>query len=261
MPKYYDFKVAGYYLYFTSFCVVECMHVHASDSKLTEGGSAKFFVKSNGDTVLQNRGILNDREIAKISDFIKNHYQEMYLRWSQYSENSYYQKWSWIISDLIFDKFPAKSDSEEGWEMMFFENPPTPLPLKGLHLSLYPLSSGEGKNSGLQNPQTFAGSGIAGRRDGFLCMMFDVRCMMEDGWWKRRLWSYGIMGYRNRIKCIWLYNYMSLFIHQGHPNDFLYGAWEENGVCGGNYLMVNGEWLKAYDYNTGFIQHTWQQDF
>ena len=36
-------------LYFTSFCVVECMHVHASDSKLTEGGSAKFFVKNNGD--------------------------------------------------------------------------------------------------------------------------------------------------------------------------------------------------------------------
>ena len=52
MPKYYDFKVAGYYLYFTSFCVVECMHVHASDSKLTEGGSAKFFVKSTGDAAL-----------------------------------------------------------------------------------------------------------------------------------------------------------------------------------------------------------------
>ena len=45
MPKYYDFKVAGYYLYFTSFCVVECMHVHASDAKFTEGGSAKFFVR------------------------------------------------------------------------------------------------------------------------------------------------------------------------------------------------------------------------
>ena len=55
MPKYYDFKVVGYYLYFTSFCVVECMHVHASYSKLTEGGSAKFFVKSNGDTVLQTK--------------------------------------------------------------------------------------------------------------------------------------------------------------------------------------------------------------
>ena len=47
MPKYYEFKVIGYYLYFTSFCIVECMHVHASDSKLTEGGSAKFFVKDN----------------------------------------------------------------------------------------------------------------------------------------------------------------------------------------------------------------------
>lgn len=92
MPKYYDFKVAGYYLYFTSFCVVECMHVHASDSKLTEGGAAKFLVKSNGDSVLQNRGILNDREITHISRFIKEHYQEMYIKWTQYSTNGYYEK-------------------------------------------------------------------------------------------------------------------------------------------------------------------------
>lgn len=69
MPKYYEFKIAGYYLYFTSYCVIECMHVHASDRKLTESGSAKFFVKDNGDTVLQNRGILNDREIRKIQEF------------------------------------------------------------------------------------------------------------------------------------------------------------------------------------------------
>ena len=62
MPKYYEYKIAGYYLYFTSYCVIECMHVHASDRKLTEAGSAKFFVKDNGDTVLQNRGILNDRD-------------------------------------------------------------------------------------------------------------------------------------------------------------------------------------------------------
>lgn len=71
MPKYYEFKVSGYYLYFTSFCVIECMHIHASDRKLTESGSAKFFVKDNGDTVLQKRGILKDKEIAKIQDFIK----------------------------------------------------------------------------------------------------------------------------------------------------------------------------------------------
>ena len=74
MPKYYEFKVAGYYLYFTSFCVVECMHVHASDRKLTETGSAKLFVKNNGDTVVQNKGLLNDREMAKIQQFIKENY-------------------------------------------------------------------------------------------------------------------------------------------------------------------------------------------
>lgn len=90
MPKYYEFKVAGYYLYFTSFCVIECMHVHASDSKLTESGSAKFFVKDNGDTVLQKRGILTDKEIAKIQSFIKENYKEMYLKWSRYSENGYW---------------------------------------------------------------------------------------------------------------------------------------------------------------------------
>ncbi len=91
MPKYYEFKVAGYYLYFTSFCVIECMHVHASDSKLSERGSAKFFVKENGDTVLQKRGILTDTEISKIQAFIKTNYKEMYLKWAEYSEKRFYE--------------------------------------------------------------------------------------------------------------------------------------------------------------------------
>ena len=90
MPKYYDFKVCGYYLYFTSHCVIECMHVHASDRKLTESGSAKFFVKSDGETVLQNRGVLNDREIAKIQEFIKENYLEMYKKWAEKSDTGFY---------------------------------------------------------------------------------------------------------------------------------------------------------------------------
>ena len=90
MPKYYQFKVAGYYLYFTSHWIIECMHVHASDRKLTEAGSAKFFVKENGDTVLQNKGILTERELSKIQEFIKNNYKEMYIRWSQFSPNGYF---------------------------------------------------------------------------------------------------------------------------------------------------------------------------
>ena len=90
MPKYYEFKIAGYYLYFTSHCVIECMHVHASDRKLTESGSAKFFVRENGDTVLQNRGVLNEIEIRIIQGFIKQNYQEMYLKWAEYSSEGFY---------------------------------------------------------------------------------------------------------------------------------------------------------------------------
>lgn len=90
MPKYYDFKICGYYLYFTAHCIIECMHVHASDRKLTEAGSAKFFVKSNGDTVVQNQGMLTERELRSIQSFIKDNYKEMYLKWSSMSENGYY---------------------------------------------------------------------------------------------------------------------------------------------------------------------------
>ena len=91
MPKYYEFKVGGFYLYFTSKCIVECMHVHASDEELTEAGSAKFFVKENGDSIVQKRGMLNDREIRLIQKFISERYREMYQKWSQYSREGFYQ--------------------------------------------------------------------------------------------------------------------------------------------------------------------------
>ena len=65
------FKVCGYYLYYTVSCVIEAMHVHASDSRLTEAGSAKFFVKSNGDATVEKQWRLNEREIRKIQEFIK----------------------------------------------------------------------------------------------------------------------------------------------------------------------------------------------
>ena len=92
MPKYYPFKIAGYYLYFTSKCVIEAMHVHASDSKLTEEVSAKFFVKGNGDSVMQSKGILTDKEINKIQAFIKINYQDMYKKWAEFSTQGFYNK-------------------------------------------------------------------------------------------------------------------------------------------------------------------------
>lgn len=90
MPKYYPYKICGYYLYYTSHCTLECMHVHASDEELTEGGSAKFFVKNDGDSVLTNRGKLSDREIKEIQKFIKNNYKDMYQTWRIMSHNGYF---------------------------------------------------------------------------------------------------------------------------------------------------------------------------
>lgn len=42
MPKYYGFKVYGYYLYYTSSCVIEAMHVHASDKNLQKQALQNF---------------------------------------------------------------------------------------------------------------------------------------------------------------------------------------------------------------------------
>ena len=90
MPKYYEYKVYGYYLYYTSHCVIEAMHVHASDRKLTEAGSAKFFVQSNGETVVANNGVLTEREIRVLQEFIKDNYREMYLKWAKKSEKGFF---------------------------------------------------------------------------------------------------------------------------------------------------------------------------
>ena len=59
--------------------------------ELEEELGTKLFVRSNGDTVLQNRGILSDRELRCIQQFIKENYREMYLKWSRLSEEGFYQ--------------------------------------------------------------------------------------------------------------------------------------------------------------------------
>lgn len=89
MPKYYDFMVCGYYLYFTSHCIIEAMHVYASDRHLTEAGSAKLFVKGNGDTEVRAQGRLTDKELRIIRDFIKDNYKEMYIKWSSMSQKGF----------------------------------------------------------------------------------------------------------------------------------------------------------------------------
>ncbi len=90
MPKYFPFKVAGYYLYYTMGCIIECMHVHVSGAKLSEVGSAKLFVKSNGDTIVQHQGDVSDTDIKKIQKYIKLNYEIMFEVWSKNSLHGYY---------------------------------------------------------------------------------------------------------------------------------------------------------------------------
>ena len=91
MPKYYPFKICGYYLYFTSHCTLECMHVHAGDEELTEAGSAKFFVRNDGTSKLVHRGRLSDREIVSIQKFIHENHEAMYVTWRAFSAEGYYK--------------------------------------------------------------------------------------------------------------------------------------------------------------------------
>lgn len=92
MPKYTSDIVAGYTLYFTSKCVIEAMHVHASDKVLKETGSAKLFVYENGDTKVERFGMVNEQDMRKIQRYIKNNYKEMYKKWCQYSDTGFYGK-------------------------------------------------------------------------------------------------------------------------------------------------------------------------
>lgn len=92
MPKYYRDRIADHYLYFTSQCVVEAMHVHASDKKLTEYNSAKFFVRADGTTVLQKRGDLTDKQIKIIEKFIEANYLDMYKTWKDFGGKNFYNK-------------------------------------------------------------------------------------------------------------------------------------------------------------------------
>ncbi|MDD5790226.1 MAG: DUF4160 domain-containing protein [Spirochaetia bacterium] len=92
MPKYFRDKIADHYLYFTAKCIVEAMHVHASDKKLTEADSAKFFVKADGTAVLQKRGDLTDSQISTIEKFIKANYVDMYKTWKDFGGGEFYGK-------------------------------------------------------------------------------------------------------------------------------------------------------------------------
>ena len=91
MPKYFPFKIADHYLYFTSECIVEAMHVHASDRKLSEANSAKFFVRADGSSDLRRRGNLTSKQITMIEKFIKENYMDMYRIWKNFGGQDFFR--------------------------------------------------------------------------------------------------------------------------------------------------------------------------
>lgn len=92
MPKYYRFRIAEHYLYFTAECIVEAMHVYASDKHLTERNSAKFFVRADGSSLMQKRGDLSDSQINTIQKFIKANYLDMYKTWKDFGGGDFFSK-------------------------------------------------------------------------------------------------------------------------------------------------------------------------
>lgn len=92
MPKYTRDIIAGYTLYYTTKCVIEAMHVHASNKDLTESGSAKLFVYDNGDTKITSWGTVSKHDMIKIQKYIKANYKQMNDRWSLDSDTGFYNK-------------------------------------------------------------------------------------------------------------------------------------------------------------------------
>lgn len=61
-----------------------------NDARLTEGGSAKLFVKPDGDTIIQHKGKVSDADMRKIQKYIKLNHETMFEMWSRNSEYGYY---------------------------------------------------------------------------------------------------------------------------------------------------------------------------
>lgn len=54
----------------------------------------------NGDTIVKEQGILTNKELRIIREFIKDNYQEMFLKWSEMSNNGF------IVENNYYKVYP-----------------------------------------------------------------------------------------------------------------------------------------------------------
>ncbi len=81
MGKYVNYKVAGYWIYYTMKCLGEgIVHVHAN-SKTIKKGAAKIWVHSDGTSTVADYGIINARDMNEIQEWIKNNMDIIMNEW------------------------------------------------------------------------------------------------------------------------------------------------------------------------------------
>lgn len=87
MPNYFKDKVSGYYIYFTSKCIVEAMHAHANNKGPIPSGSAKFWVYEDGTSKLVEKGVcpLSKKDIAEIQNHIYLNFERMKTMWAEFA--------------------------------------------------------------------------------------------------------------------------------------------------------------------------------
>lgn len=98
MPKYVQFKVGGFWLYYTSKCLGEgIIHVHANeDQSLRRAQALKFWVYSDGSSKLldYDKSLISitDKQIKEIQTWIKENIGIIEKLWMQGNPKSQFKQ-------------------------------------------------------------------------------------------------------------------------------------------------------------------------
>lgn len=82
MGKYVKYKVAGYWLYYNSDCLLEgIIHVHANSPEPIRRGSAKIWVHSDGTSTVYSYGKVSKKDMREIQEWIYNNVDLIRTEW------------------------------------------------------------------------------------------------------------------------------------------------------------------------------------
>lgn len=90
MGKIVEYKVYGYYIYYTMHCLSEgIIHVHTNPNNIgSERNAGKFFVYEDGRSRLEKKGCMSDKDVLKIQGWIKDNIDIIKNKWLDKSKES-----------------------------------------------------------------------------------------------------------------------------------------------------------------------------